>query len=140
MEIRVKVTTSGSGGFELPPARPVAPEVPPARLLVLPSGSRPAQVGNFTFKGGRYTVKKSPGATLLYGVDLREVLHGVALTGATIDSTRGVAAAAPFIRGTVIGVMIDGLAQHEGAVNYCVLKYTCADGQSDTVAIGFEKS
>lgn len=138
--VRVKVSTIGQGGFELPAAR-VPISVPESRLLRLPLTARPATLGSYTLKSDRYVTRKSPGASLVYGVDLAEWLRdaGTALLSVEFDSVRGVSASQPFFNGTVIGAMISGLSAQEGAVNSCTFRYTCTDGQSDTVTIGFEK-
>lgn len=139
--IRAKVTVSGPGGFELPESRtPLS--VPESRLLRLPLRSTPPTLGSYMLKSGRYVIRKSPGAALVYGVDLREWLAdaGAALAGVTIDSTRGVSTVGQaFTSGTIVGALVEGLSLLEGAVNSCTFRFTCTDGQSDTVTIGFEK-
>lgn len=142
MASKITVQIVGNGGFELPAGEPTG-TVSPSRLLLWPVGRTPPVVGNFTFKVGRgYTARKSLSSSLVFGVDLSDWLldAGTALAKVEIEAQRGVAVPGkPFINGTVIGALVEGLSAHEGAVNSVTFKFTCVDGQQDSVTLFFEK-
>lgn len=139
----VKITSRqrGPGGFELPAGRPTM-YVPESRLLVMPLRGTPPKIGSYTLKSGKgYSISKRSGASLIHGVDLAEFLADArtSLVSVVISSARGITATDEFVQGTVVGALISGLAEHEGATNSVTFLFTCADSQQDSVTIYFER-
>jgi hypothetical protein len=91
---------------------------------------------------GKLSIYKTPGARLLYGIDLADWL---AKTGSQLDSVTaavaGVTLDGPaFVDGTQVCAWIQGLDEAEGAVNTCTFTFICTDGKStDSRTIHFLK-
>lgn len=117
-------------------------QVPLSRLLALPLRRQPPKIGDYTLKPGKgYSIRKRANASLIYGVDLAEFLldAGTSLGNVVISSARGVTATDAFVRGTVVGALVEGIAEHEGAANSVTFLFTCSDGQQDSITIYFER-
>jgi len=81
---------------------------------------------------GKLTIFKTPGARLLYGIDLAAwlAIAGTQLQTVT-GSARGVTLdGAAFIDGTAVCAWVEGLDPDEGAENSVTFAFECADGKS----------
>jgi hypothetical protein len=97
----------------------------------------------FFVKDGVATIFKTPGAELVYGLDLVDWLKLTGTTLATVevkDFTGVQAVGEPWIDGTCVAVWITGLDEQEGAINCCTFAFAGADGKSwDARTIHFAK-
>lgn len=91
---------------------------------------------------GKLTIFKTPGARLLYGIDLAPWL---ALAGTTLQTVRATARGVSldgdaFIDGTTVCAWVEGLDTAVGAENTVTFDFECTDGKSrDSRAIHFKQ-
>jgi len=90
---------------------------------------------------GQLTIYKTPGARLLYGIDLAPWLDlaRTALTKVTGDARGVMIDGEAFIDGTCVCAWVDGLDTGPDAENSVTFAFECADGKSrDTRKIYFK--
>jgi len=84
-----------------------------------------------TFVDGKWLVPKDPDDIRFYKYDFTNDLTDSDTTGATAAAIiAGVTVAtAPQIFGNVVIVKLGGLDTTEGALNFCTIRLTCANGE-----------
>jgi len=81
---------------------------------------------------GQLTIYKTPGARLLYGIDLAAWLAraGTSLTTVTGEARGVTIDGEAFIDGTCVCAWVDGLNTQAGAENSVTFAFECTDGKS----------
>jgi hypothetical protein len=87
--------------------------------------------------GNHPTIDKAPGASLVYGVDVADVLaSGDAVNGVTGSAAGGVTAGTPVYTGSVLKVRISGGTL--GATASYTFNWTTTGGDNDSRTVYFE--
>lgn len=92
--------------------------------------------GFVLLSGDRPTIDKDPDASLVYGIDVADVLAaGATVNAASVARASGVTAAAPGFSGTIVSARISAGAP--GTVGNVTLRWGCDNGDVDERTVFF---